>query len=235
MTGVGIDPKGTLVHGNRESPVHTRHRMMIVLAGLLVGLVLAIRTDALRAYPEPSIVSKSWQLDFTYSDPRPIAVKNADGQTQWYWVMPYEVTNNTGEERVFAPDFLVTTEAGDLINAGRDIGGEAFAAIKEKLNDRHLEDPVRIVGKILQGEDYTKHGIAVWPVMDHDAVKMTLFISGLSGETATIPHPTEKNDKGQPKPVVLVKTLQLNYELPGTPKRPQDQTVVAAGKTWIMR
>ena len=136
---------------------------------------------------------------------------------------------------MFVPDFLVTTEAGDLINAGRDIGDEAFAVIKDKLNDKHLEDPVRIVGENPAGRGLHQARHRGLAGIDHDVVKLSIFISGLSGETATIEHPTEKNDKGEPKPVVLVKALQLDYELPGTPKSPQNQVVVPAGKAWIMR
>ena len=161
--------------------------------------------------------------------PRPIAVTGLGGSVRWFWYMTYKVTNNTGEERLFIPEITIYTDTGVLIPADRDVPAAAFEAIKSRVENPLLENPAQIIGKILQGPDHAKEGVAIWPQFDGDVDHVTVFFSGISGETQAIQHPITKER------VVLRKTLMIDYSLPGTTKDIQQQPVVPQGETWVMR
>ncbi len=192
--------------------------MVVAMSGL----------DAL-ARPEPSIVPRSWQLDITYQQPRPIAIRDVEGNTRWYWYMPYRVVNNSGQERFFSPEITIATDRGDIVVANDKIPGAVYDAVAAKLDNPLLENPLTVVGKILLGEDYARNTVAIWPAFEHDVDTVNIFIAGLSGETAAIEHP-ETGD-----PIVLRKTLQIDFATPGTEVHPQRQPVEPQGARWIMR
>ncbi len=205
------------------------------LATLLLGLILAsflapaLTPPVAEGFPTPAIVSKSWDLEFSYDKPRPIAVKGLDGRMHWFWYLPYKVVNRTGQDRMFVPEFTIATDEGDIIAAGRGVPSAVYDAIAQRMNNPLLESPARIVGKIRQGNDNAKEGVAIWPAFEADITRLTVFVGGLSGETQLVDVP------GQDQPTLTSKTLMIDYDLPGRPADPQDQPVTAAGKRWIMR
>jgi len=183
------------------------------------------------AFPEPTIVTKSWQYDFSHDPPRPIAVHGIGGQINWFWFMTYKVVNNTGDERLFVPEVTIFTNTGKIIPAGRNVPAAVFNVVQSRVENPLLESPAAIIGKILQGPDHAKEGVVIWPAPapPEDVDQATLFFSGLSGETHAIKHPlTDKR-------MVLRKTLMIQYDLPGTTADIQDQPVVTKGKRWVMR
>jgi hypothetical protein len=196
---------------------------------LLTAAAVLLGTSRLPAYPEPAIVSKAWAITFTYSDPRPVSVRGADGQEKWYWCLPYKIVNSTDKELYFVPDFTVVTDDGRTVQAGMNMPAAAFAAAKRTLGNSLLEDPVKIVGKLLPGADNAKECVAMWPDFSRDVNQLTLFVGGLSGETQLVKNP----DTGAE--VMLTKTLMLEYELPGQAPTPEDQPIVAKNKSWVMR
>ncbi|MFC1780690.1 hypothetical protein ACFLZ8_00310, partial [Planctomycetota bacterium] len=74
-----------------------------------------------------------------------------------------------------------------------------------------------------------------WPDFDQNANDITIFIKGLSNETAVIKHPTEKNEDGQPSDVFLRKTLELSYKVKGDPSARSGVSIEFNEKRWIMR
>lgn len=181
------------------------------------------------AYPTPEIVSPSWNLDLEYGTPRTIAVRTLSGGYQWYWYLPYKVTNRTGENRLFIPEVTVYTDEGDIIPAGRNVPAVVYPAIAQVLNNNLLESPVEIVGQLLQGEDYARESVAIWPAFGHDVDRMSIFFGGLSGETKTMRDPLTGEE------VLLRRTRQLNYRLPGYTQTPQNQPVIFEGEREVMR
>ena len=196
---------------------------------MIFSAVLAAAGLSALAFPEPDIVSKSWQLDVTYQHPRVIAIKGIDGRTHWYWYLTYKVVNHTGQERFFMPEVTIATDRGDIITAGVNVPASVFTAIREKLDNPLLENPIDVVDKILQGPDMARESVAIWPAFDHDVDRMDVFFTGLSGETKVVTHPLT----GEPIP--LRKTLMLQYDTPGTGTHPQDQALLLRDETWIMR
>ncbi len=186
------------------------------------------------AYPEPALVTKAWEFKFAFDHPRPIAVKNLDGQFEWYWYVTYKVVNNTGQERLFIPDIVIATDQGDILAAGQKVPTSVFDAIKARVGNRLLESPTDVVGQILQGDDHAKDGVAIWPATKHNVDRVTVFVGGLSGETANVSVPDAANP-AKKVDVLVTKTLMIQYEFPGAPIKPQDQPVVFKGKEWIMR
>lgn len=199
---------------------------VLVAAGVLSALH---QGAALMAYPEPAVVARTWQFDFSHGQPQPIAVSDIHGTPRWYWYMPFKVTNNTGTERVLVPEITIATDQGDIITAGRDVPASVYAAVRERLGNPLLEHPIRVVGRILQGEDHARETVAIWPAFPHDTDTLNIFVSGLSGETQIINHPVTQ------EPVPMRKTLMISYGLPGSNPHPQAQNLVPRGDTWIMR
>lgn len=192
-----------------------------------VGLIGAVQR--VHAYPEPAAVQRSWQFDFQAQAPQPIAVPDTSGRIRWYWYVTYKVVNNTGQDRMFIPDVTVATDQGDIISAGRNIPGRVFTAIKQRVGNKLLENPTQMVGRLLQGEDYAKESVAIWPDPGPDVDEIRVFFEGISGETAQITNPLTQ------KPVLMRKTLMRVYQTPGKPATPQEQTVIPLEETWVMR
>ncbi len=204
-------------------------KLIPVLLLTLVPMLLLAWTAQLIAYPEPSLIPKSWELEFKPQVPRAIAVRDLDGQTRWYWYLPYMVTNTTGEDQLFVPEFVVLTDQGDLVRAGRNVPAKVYEAIDRKMGNPLLENPTRATGRLLQGKDHARESVAIWPAGEGNVDVLTIFVGGLSGETAVVKNPTGGED------VLVQKSLMLTYELPGNPATPQDQVVTPKAKEWIMR
>ncbi|MEM9251491.1 MAG: hypothetical protein AAGB29_03990 [Planctomycetota bacterium] len=181
-------------------------------------------------FATPRTASPSWTLEFDYESPRPIAVKDLAGNTRWYWYLPYEVTNNSGGDRLFVPNASVFTDAGDLMDANVDIPPAVFRAIAEELGNDLLEAPSQVVGELLQGPDYARESVIIWPHFDADVDEFTVFVTGLSGETASIEVP------GSGETELLRRTAALKFGTPGDRAlNPQGQPVVDLGRDDVMR
>lgn len=200
------------------------------LATMLLAIT-CISPSLTQAYPEPAIVPQSWDLNITYAKPQPIAVTDVSGKMQWYWYVTYKVVNNTGEDQLFVPEVQIATDAGDLVRSGKEVPSAVFFAIKQKQGNNLLESPNLVVGKLLQGEDFARESVIVWPAFEHDISELNLFISGLSGETTVIKNPQSG------EPVIVRKVLMQTYAFPGDDlNTPRDQqTIEDEGKQWIMR
>ncbi|MFG0249262.1 MAG: hypothetical protein ACF8OB_10275 [Phycisphaeraceae bacterium JB051] len=192
-------------------------------------LTLFIITASSQAAPEPQIVPSDYQLDFDYATPQPIAIRSPKGNIQWYWYLTYTVTNNSGNDHLYIPDVTVSYDNGDIVQAGADIPASVFKAIQKKERNPLMLSPLQVVGELLQGKDFAKTSVAIWPHFGKDVKEMRIFIAGLSGETAKL------KVKDQKEPVLLRKTRMLIYDVPGTGTHPQYQNIKRKTDTWIMR
>ena len=107
--------------------------------------------------PEPSLYPVSWELDFKHGTPKRIVV-----DTTAYWYITYTVTNSTGQEQTWRPDFQMMTDDGKIIKSDRGIGIEVFDKIKATEGNRFLQPATQVAGPIRQGEDQAKDGVAIW-------------------------------------------------------------------------
>lgn len=205
--------------------------LCIVLA---FALIVAGYSVSATAAPEPALVSKTWEFKFTFSTPKAIAVRNLKGEHEWFWYMAYKVVNDSGQERLFIPDITIASDQGDILPAGKNVRTAVFDDIKKHIGNRLLESPTNVVGQLLQGEDNAKESVAIWPATKHNIDRITIFVAGLSGETAVVKSP-DPADTSKTIESLATKTLMIDYDLPGFPASPQNQAVEFKGKKWIMR
>lgn len=209
---------------------HGTQRVVWMLSALAAGMLAALAADRAVAYPEPAIVSLDWALDFRLGQPGVISVKSPEkDDPQLFWYVTYTVTNLTSEDQLFIPDVHLLTDAGHLLQAGRNVPPAVFNEIKKHLDNPLLIHPVQIVGRILQGLDNARDGVFIWPVPDADVNEISIFIGGLSGETIEIQDPVTSEKH------LLRKTLMLRYDTPGGAAQTARKPFVNRGQKWIMR
>jgi hypothetical protein len=197
------------------------------LAILTTAAITFYAASAHADYPKPSPYPTSWELKFEHSLPKRIVVRLPDGPHP-YWYMTYSVTNNSDREQTFFPYFEMLTEDGRLIRSDKSVPQVVFDAIKNRENKKFLEPEWKIEGTIRIGEDQTRDGVAIWPEPTQRLGHFSIFVGGLSGETATVKGPDDK-------PVILRKTLQLNFHIRGDEFYPGEDEVNPVDQQWIMR
>lgn len=203
-------------------------RRIAAAAGAL--LVLALIGSKAGAYPEPQVVSGSWQLDYEIEKPQTISVQLPDrDEPTLYWYMPYTVINETGEDRLFVPDVWLMSDAGDLMQGNRKVPPEVFRAIKKREDDPLLMSPVDVVGRLLQGEDHARQSVVIWRVPEHDVDMVRIFFGGLSGET----HEVQDPQTGETR--LLRKTLMIEYKTPGDAAHRARQPFIHRETRWVIR
>jgi hypothetical protein len=202
----------------------------LVIAAVVVG-GLAVVPSASLAFPKPSTYPVSWELDFTHSKPQRITV---DGRPYWY--MTYGVVNNTDEARTFLPHFELVTTDGQTIPSDRHIPRNVFDAIKAREKNRFLEHFTRVGGELRLGEDEAKEGVAIWPEPMAEMGRFSIFVTGLSGEHVILKDANGQDMKdAEGRPVILRKTLQLNYHVRGDEVYPGEDEVNVRAEAWVMR
>src|SRR5581483_6169534 len=157
--------------------------------------------------------SKIWVLDFKFVAPRLITVDIPGRGRKLCWYMRYQVINNTGEPRVFIPDFeLVTLDKPGVFH------DQVLCTVEEAI--RRVEDPtgyldiknsVTIASKPIpptkpEGAPRPVNGVAIWDDVNPDANRFSIFVSGLSNGWSLAEIPPDN------KQIVRRKTLQLNFK-----------------------
>ncbi|MEE9405243.1 MAG: hypothetical protein V3V20_10140 [Algisphaera sp.] len=200
-------------------------------------------------YATPAAVSNAWAYDLTLATPRAISV-----ESRWYWYMPYKVINKTGADRLFVPEITVTNDHGEIVIAGRRIAPAVFNAVADRLANPLLESPDDVVGTLLQGQDFAKESVAIWPVSPLDIDTFTVFFAGADGEVRALISPRTgepvtqaatdpvtgealMDDQGQPlrRPVLVQRNRAFTFATPGTTDNPEHQTVQPVREWAVMR
>ncbi len=219
-----------------------RHKAAAV--GLTLAMLFLVAGDSSGRIPRPSVTEENWQLEFEFKALEPIQLEVA-GERRTYWYLRYTVINRTGDDRPFTPDFTLYSERGELHQAGFQVPHQAYEIIRKRHNDPLLRTPVGMMGKLLQGEDNAKHGIAIWPDFDAESGFVDIFVGGLSGEVQEIPLPkpikkTLRLPDGKTKEItkrtlILSKTLNLRFKIAGeVAARHRAEPELVFGK-WVMR
>jgi len=215
--------------------------MVILLLAAVIGIGPAVSA------PVATTASTTWQLDFTYQPPRPIEVRlPGEDRPQRFWYMLYTVSNHTGRDRTFMPQFTLYTDTGQVIPADRGISSVVFRAIKMLHRDNPLlVDMLAMTGKLLQGDDNAKDGVAIWPDIDPKSGGFDIFIGGLSGDTVTIELPVairvpemgpdDTLHMVEKRTITLHKTLRLQYEVVGDAPHRSAEKVKLIDSGWVMR
>ncbi|MHC4551444.1 MAG: hypothetical protein ACYSUT_01565 [Planctomycetota bacterium] len=206
-----------------------------------VMLVLGVFSATVAAYPAPEIVQKpnQWTFKVDYSQPHQITLAmNGHDKPQRYWYVILTVTNKGPKDEVsFYPACQLITDTFEVIDAGKKVKKSVFDTIKLKHQGRYpfLESLDFADRRIFRGEDNTRDFAIIWPDFDPKARQVSLFISGLSNETAVVEHPTDTEEDGNPKKIFLRKTLQLQYAIAGDENLRANSSLKEIESTWVMR
>jgi len=192
------------------------------------------------AAPRPAIVQRpgQWTLEVRYEQPQQMVLPWGPTGESRFWYMIVTVTNRTGQDVDFYPKCDLLTDTFQIVPAGRGVSPAVFQVIKERHQGQYpfLESLQTVGNRVLEGEDNAKDIAIIWQDFDTQALGFKVFISGLSNETAVIPHPVAVDAaSGRPVPVYLRKTLELTYALRGDPALRSSVEVVPKGHGWVMR
>ena len=241
-------------HAARTTPSRVAVSVAFGAAACLASALVApapagAQQEEVGTYARPAAVSEAWTYDLTVADPRALQVDN-----QWYWYMPYKVINNSGADRLFVPEVTVTNDHGEIAIAGRRIAPAVFNAVADRLANPLLESPDDVVGTLLQGRDFARESVAIWPVSPLDVDSFTVFFAGADGEVRPLISPrtgepvTEAatdpvtgealtGDDGQPlrRPVLVQRNRAFTFATPGTAISPDRQPVKLEREWAVMR
>jgi hypothetical protein len=189
-------------------------------------------------FAQPGIVNPNWSIDLELDTPNAIYVDPENAPGRWYWYAAYKVTNNTGDDRLFIPEVVIIDNDGRIVQANRRIPPAVFPVIAERLGNPLLESPNNVVGRLLQGEDFAKESVVIWPAAPRDVDEFTLFFGGVDGETQPLVSPssgevvmqeavdpitgkTVTDEDGEPvmRPVTVRRTRAYTFATPGTLNR----------------
>ncbi|MHC4127184.1 MAG: hypothetical protein ACYTE6_02205 [Planctomycetota bacterium] len=189
-----------------------------------LAVLLAISTAM--SFPRPAPVAPRWELEFEPGALR-LYVDPHEGEAYWYFT--YMVTNRTGRDQVWAPTFALFTDAGEILASGRGVPSRVAADIRTLLGNEFLEHQNEIIGEIFHGRDHAKEGLVIWPAQHLEVNEVSLFIAGMSGETASVVNPVTGER------VLLRKTLQRDYLIPGDAIARGSKPVELRSQRWVMR
>jgi len=202
--------------------------------------VLAVSTVAV-GYPELKVVQKAnqWTLDVTYSSPEQITLQlPGEKKPQRFWYIILSVTNETAlDEAEFYPLCRLITDTFQIIPADKRVPIAVFNAVKRKHQGSYpfLESLDFKDHRVGPGEDNAREFAIIWPDFDPKARQISLFVGGLSNETAVVEHPEQKDEDGNPQKIFLQKTLQLKYAVAGDEKLRSAAVMKEIKQSWVMR
>jgi hypothetical protein len=208
-------------------------RIICILVLLFVSYGLAA--------PKPAVVQRNgqWTVDVRYSQPLQITVRLAgQQQPQRFWYTILTLTNNTAQEEI--PLYLecqIVTDTFKTLPAGKGVRKEVFDQIKMKHQGQYpfLESMDFQDNRLRKGADNTRDIVIIWPEFDPAAKQISLFIAGLSNESAAMKHPVAKDADGKPIEIYLQKTLQLIYSNTTDPILRSQAVLNPVKQDWVMR
>ncbi|OHB58887.1 MAG: hypothetical protein A2Y07_08660 [Planctomycetes bacterium GWF2_50_10] len=207
-------------------------RLFVVLATVCIG-------GCAGGAVEPTLAAKVgvWTLDVSFEHPQNLVMRVGGEGVKKFWYVLATVTNNTGKEVEFYPSAQLVTDTYKSYQANEGLRRSVFDKIKQRHRSRYpfLESFEAVGNVVLQGEDNAKDIAIVFPDFDPNARTVKIYITGLSNETVIIDHPTQMDESGKPVGVILKKTLELEYAIPGDKALRDRDGLVLESKRWVMR
>ena len=175
----------------------------IITAFLLTITSLATFTFA---YPKATDRPNRWQLTFETSGLRFYRDQRTD---QGYWVLVYEVTNETDKDQHWVPSFTLVTDHGEMLDGGHNVPRRIQTTILDTFGDPLLEMQSEVSGALLRGKENASRGLVVWKAGNENVRALQVFVSGVSGDTAKVKNPLTGDE------IILHRDLQLSWIVPG--------------------
>lgn len=200
---------------------------------ILIAAALGLTAASVALPPEPNPIPVRWQLDLDVGPLRVASVETPGQGPMLYYFLTYTVTNNTDQDILLAPSFELATETGTNVVAGQGVPAVVTQTILDRLDNPLLNDQVGMIGVLRRGEAYARDGLVVWPVRDNEADEARVYMAGFSGETTRIE--VIDRESGDPRDVVLRKTLMAVHEIPGHVDGRGNAPIERVVNRWIMR
>jgi len=207
---------------------------------LFYGTILAaILATLCVAAPEPAVVQKpgQWTVQVRYEHPQQLVLPWGEKGPSRFWYTILTITNRTGQDVEFYPRCELMTDTFQIVPAGTGVPPMVFDRIRQRHASAYpfLEPLDGVENRLLQGEDNAKDIAVIWRDFDPQATGFTVFITGLSNETAAVKHPVARDDLGLPVFVFLRKTLAVDYKLRGDSALRSSVEVAYEDQNWVMR
>jgi hypothetical protein len=193
-----------------------------MLRRISLVLVVAALTTAAYGYQITSSKIDSWELTFSSKPPRVLEVVENEKRVEYTYVV-YDVANKTTQEVDFYPCFQVETDGGKVYTAG------AWPSVEERIAERFGKDILGcrdMVGAMKPGE--TRRGVAIFKRIDPAADRLTLYVSGLTGD-----YKMEPDAEG--KAVARYRTLKAVFYRPGDEWAETIDPVTRETTEWVWR
>jgi hypothetical protein len=224
-------------------------RLLVPLAALaVVSAALAAQPNERDVKPEANALDpdkinvpggRLWVLDFKFKDPRLIKVDVPGKGQKVCWYLWYQVINNTGEPRLFIPEFELKTRDTQTVHKDQILPKVEDAIIAIEDPDNHLKikntvtisaDPIPPTPKDAVPRAVT--GIAIWDDVDPESNRYDIYVAGLSNGLVEVDNPLD------PKGAKLIrrKTLDLPFRRIGDKYLQKSEEIRFDGPAkWIYR
>ena len=173
---------------------------------ILIIFAITVITSAVGAYPKATDKAQRWQLTLETGDLR--FYRDIDSG-EGYWLLVYEVTNETKSDRHWIPSFDLVTDRGEIIADGDGVPRKIQLALLELFDDPLMVSQSDASGPLLQGEENAIRGLLIWKTGNEEVKEIQVFAGGVSGDTADVIHPIT-GDKHK-----LHRVLQLSWYVDG--------------------
>ncbi|MBL0926656.1 MAG: hypothetical protein IBJ11_03255 [Phycisphaerales bacterium] len=207
----------------------TRRRLLSIAPLALLFAVLASLQPLAVAGPEPDPVPRRWELQIEPGDLRVRTIDIPGRGAKVYFFLTYKVTNNSGQDLVFAPSFELVGSNGRIVRSGRDVPREATEAILAAVANPLLKDEINVQGSLLQGPENAREGLVIWPADDLKMTEASVYAAGFSGETRSVRKPTDGAT------VVLRKVRMLRHRISGELDPRSNAPLERIEDRWILR
>ncbi|HEV7299359.1 MAG TPA: hypothetical protein VGN72_08345 [Tepidisphaeraceae bacterium] len=227
-----------------QRTTRTRSASRFLVAGALAIAMLAgtpfasaqQKEERRGDFPVPSPYPKAWELKFEHGTPQRIVVDIGNDKPKAYWYLTYTVTNNTNDEHTFLPVLELLAKDGRVFRSDSKVPPQVFGTIKDRERNGFLESQYNIGGALRLGPDQARDGVAIWEEVSPEMGTFSIFVGGLSGEYTFLKDASGTDVKTPDgNPVILRKTLQLNYLIRGDEVYPGEDAVNENAENWVMR
>ena len=102
--------------------------------------------------PQPKVVSSDRELKIKYQVPQAVLLRvPGEVQARVFWYMLYTVTNQTGQDRIYVPNFVLYTDSGQILHGAQSVSPSVFQAIELRYHNPLLDDVGAMTGMLRPG------------------------------------------------------------------------------------
>lgn len=153
---------------------------------ILILITVASWVQVSNAYPKATDRANRWQLRLDTGDLR---FYRDHESGEGYWILIYEVTNETNSDRLWVPSFELVTDRGEIIADSDNVPRVIQLRVFDMFDDPLMMSQSDAIGPILQGEENAIKSLVIWKAGREDVREVQVFADGVSGDTAEITHP----------------------------------------------